>query len=56
MPPRDDDPAKVTPIRPATGKKPPKLFECKLCGKVFDAEDSNPACPECDSNDVEQVG
>ena len=55
-PPRDEDPAKVTPIRPAVQKGPPKLFECKLCGKVFDAEDRNPACPECDSNDVEQVG
>jgi len=37
-------------------KKPPLLFECKLCGKVFDGEQRHPACPECDSNDVEQVG
>jgi len=40
----------------ASPKKPPKLFECKLCFKVFDAEIAHPACPECDSNDVEQVG
>lgn len=37
-------------------KSPPLLFECKLCGKVFDAERAHPTCPECDSRDVEQVG
>jgi hypothetical protein len=43
--------------RPASADKaPPKLFECKLCGKVFDAEEEHPSCTECDSNDVEQVG
>jgi len=52
---RDDDraPASSGGRRPAA---PPKLFECKLCGKVFDAEDTRPTCPECDSSDVEQVG
>ena len=40
----------------ATRKKPPRLFECKLCGKVFDAEQAHPTCSECDSNEVEQVG
>lgn len=35
---------------------PPKLFECKLCGKIFDAERDDPSCPECDSTDVERVG
>jgi Zn finger protein HypA/HybF involved in hydrogenase expression len=35
---------------------PPRLFECKLCGKVFDAREARPTCPECDSSDVEQVG
>lgn len=40
----------------ATKKKPPLLFECRLCGKVFDAERTHPTCPECDSRDVEQVG
>jgi Zn finger protein HypA/HybF involved in hydrogenase expression len=35
---------------------PPKLFECKLCGKVFDSREQHPSCPECDSTDVEQVG
>jgi Zn finger protein HypA/HybF involved in hydrogenase expression len=42
--------------RAATPKPPPKLFECKLCGKVFDSEEEAPTCPECDSPDVEQVG
>ena len=50
-PPRSASPATTT-----TRKKPPRLFECKLCGKVFDAEHAHPSCPECDSNDVEQVG
>ncbi len=40
----------------AAEKQPPKLFECKLCGKLFDADEEHPACPECDSNDVERVG
>jgi hypothetical protein len=40
----------------AEDKPPPKLFECKLCGKTFDSEAPSPSCPECDSNDVEQVG
>ena len=53
---RDRDPASATPIASTTRKTPPKLFECKLCGKVFDAEERHPSCPECDSNDVEQVG
>jgi len=37
-------------------KEPPKLFECKLCGKLFDSREEYPSCPECDSNDVERVG
>ena len=40
----------------APRRKTPLLFECKLCGKVFDAERAHPTCPECDSRDVEQVG
>ena len=40
----------------AADRTPPKLFECKLCGKVFDSDEEHPSCPECDSNDVEQVG
>ncbi len=42
--------------RRAAEPDPPKLFECKLCGKLFDAREEHPACPECDSNDVERVG
>jgi hypothetical protein len=43
-------------IRAAPRESPPKLFECKLCGKVFDSDEDGPSCPECDSKDVEQVG
>ncbi len=50
--PPGSDPAATAPTR----KKPPRLFECKLCGKVFDAEQAHPTCSECDSNEVEQVG
>jgi rubrerythrin len=35
---------------------PPMLFECKLCGKLFDSREEHPSCPECDANDVERVG
>jgi rubrerythrin len=57
MSPRDEDPAPATKPGSATSRKaPPKLFECKLCGKVFDADEGAPSCPECDSRDVEQVG
>ena len=44
------------PSRMAAGVAPPKLFECKLCGKTFDSNEEHPSCPECDSTDVEQVG
>jgi Zn finger protein HypA/HybF involved in hydrogenase expression len=51
------DPGAARPHRTASATKPPpKLFECKLCGKVFDSDEEHPSCPECDSNDVEQVG
>jgi rubrerythrin len=54
---RDARPDGATPsLLAAAPKPPPKLFECKLCGKVFDAEEEHPSCPECDSNDVERVG
>lgn len=43
--------------RPAQRKpETPKVFECKLCGKVFDSDEEHPSCPECDSNDVERMG
>lgn len=34
----------------------PKLFECRLCGKLFDAWGDLPTCPECDSDDCERMG
>ena len=43
-------------VRAADDEAPPKLFECKLCGKIFDSDEDAPTCPECDSPDVEQVG
>jgi Zn finger protein HypA/HybF involved in hydrogenase expression len=49
---RDD---RSAPGRSAS-QTPPRLFECKLCGKVFDAREAHPTCTECDSRDVEQVG
>lgn len=45
-----------SPPKKGPSDAPPKLFECKLCGKVFDSEEEHPSCPECDSTDVEQVG
>lgn len=30
----------------------PFVFECQLCGKVFDARRKRPPCPECDSTEV----
>jgi hypothetical protein len=34
----------------------PGVFECRLCGKVFEARRRFPTCPECDSADVEKLG
>ncbi len=31
----------------------PYVFECRLCGKVFEVRRRRPLCPECDSDDVE---
>jgi len=30
----------------------PFVFECRSCGKVFEARRKRPQCPECDSTDV----
>lgn len=50
----------ATPRAPggAAGRRPssPHVFECKLCGKVFDSRQQHPACPECDAYDVEEMG
>jgi rubrerythrin len=34
----------------------PFVFECRQCGKVFEARRMHPLCPECDSADVEVLG
>lgn len=34
----------------------PYVFECRQCGKVFDARRRRSRCPECDSEDVERLG
>ena len=28
------------------------VFECRVCGKVFEARRRRPSCPECDASDV----
>ena len=33
----------------------PFVFECRQCGKIFEARKKRPPCPECDSEDVEEV-
>ncbi|MBI1816011.1 MAG: hydrogenase maturation nickel metallochaperone HypA [Deltaproteobacteria bacterium] len=33
----------------------PFVFECQMCGKVFEARRKKPLCPECDSADVQLV-
>jgi rubrerythrin len=33
----------------------PFVFECRQCGKVFEARRKHPVCPECDSDDVEEL-
>jgi len=30
----------------------PFVFECRECGKVFEARRTRPRCPECDSDEV----
>jgi len=34
----------------------PFVFECRQCGKIFEARKQHPACTECDSEDVEELG
>jgi len=33
----------------------PFVFECRDCGKTFEARRKKPLCPECDSRNVELV-
>ena len=48
----EDDAPPEGPIRLPTD---PFVFECRQCGKIFEARRKHPACPECDSEDVEEV-
>lgn len=34
----------------------PFVFECRECGKTFEGRRKHPACPECDSSDVDEIG
>ena len=51
--PADDVEEDVT--APIPLPREPYVFECHLCGKLFEARRKRPLCPECDSSDVEQV-
>jgi Zn finger protein HypA/HybF involved in hydrogenase expression len=31
----------------------PFVFECRSCGKVFEARRKRPQCPECDGTDID---
>jgi len=44
----------VEPTNPSVVPLPaePYVFECRVCGKVFEARRRRPLCPECDSEDV----
>ncbi len=33
----------------------PFVFECRVCHKVFEARRKHPPCPECGSDDVEEM-
>jgi Zn finger protein HypA/HybF involved in hydrogenase expression len=33
----------------------PNVFQCRQCGKVFEARTGRAFCPECDSGDVERL-
>lgn len=38
-----------------SGTSEPHVFECRQCGKVFEAYATRAFCPECDSGDVERL-
>lgn len=46
----------ATPAGPVRLPSEPFVFECRQCGKVFEARRMHPACPECDGVDVDQLG
>jgi rubrerythrin len=38
-----------------TAEREPYVFECRQCGKVFEAYTTRSVCPECDSADVARL-
>jgi Zn finger protein HypA/HybF involved in hydrogenase expression len=49
-----------TPSEPERGDGPvialpsePFVFECRTCGKIFEARRKRPLCPECDEAEVD---
>jgi rubrerythrin len=48
---------KASPHDPIPLPTEPYVFECRECGKVFEARRRRGvACPECDASDVELMG
>jgi Zn finger protein HypA/HybF involved in hydrogenase expression len=51
----DDEEEQAHPARetnPIELPAEPFVFECQMCGKVFEARRKRPSCPECDSPEV----
>jgi rubrerythrin len=48
--------AKRAPREPTPLPTEPYVFECRECGKIFEARRRRAACPECDAADVELLG
>jgi Zn finger protein HypA/HybF involved in hydrogenase expression len=59
-PVQEETPAKrkkALPHDPIPLPTDPYVFECRACGKVFEARRRRGvACPECDAGDVELLG
>jgi Zn finger protein HypA/HybF involved in hydrogenase expression len=53
-----DEPEEEAPREPGPIRLPtePFVFECRQCHKIFEARKKHPACPECDSEDVQEMG
>lgn len=54
QPLEQEEPAEPAPAARDTVELPvePFVFECRSCGKVFEARRKRPQCSECDSPDV----
>ena len=53
---RGEEEGAERPAGPVRLPTDPFVFECRQCGKIFEARRKHPACPECDSEDVEEMG